>query len=137
MLILDTNIWISYALTPSGELGISVQQILEQNDYAFSRATFRELTEVLLRSKLDPYVKRKNRVSFLKIVAEAAQWFQVETAMTDCRDPKDNKFLSLAQQSHASHLITGDQDLLILDPYHNTRIITAQQWRQSVKTTTD
>lgn len=131
MLILDTNIWLSYALTPSGRLGASVQQILEQNDYAFSRATFRELSEVLLRSKFDPYVKRENRVRFLKSVAEAAQWFQVETEVTDCRDPKYNKFLSLAQQSHASHLISGDQDLHILDPYHNTRILTVQQWHWS------
>ena len=37
-------------------------------------------------------------------------------AITDCRDPKDNKFLELAVSANASCIITGDKDLLILNP---------------------
>jgi hypothetical protein len=32
-----------------------------------------------------------------------------------CRDPKDNFLLSLPQDRNATHLITGDKDLLILE----------------------
>ncbi|WP_419788833.1 putative toxin-antitoxin system toxin component, PIN family [Mucilaginibacter sp. X4EP1] len=36
--------------------------------------------------------------------------------MTTCRDPKDNKFLELAFAAEASCIVSGDQDLLILNP---------------------
>jgi putative PIN family toxin of toxin-antitoxin system len=34
-----------------------------------------------------------------------------------CRDPKDNKFLELAISGKATHIITGDKDLLELHPF--------------------
>ena len=40
-----------------------------------------------------------------------------------CRDPKDDKFLELALNGEASHLITGDTDLLILNPLQNIPVI--------------
>ena len=36
----------------------------------------------------------------------------------------DDKFLSLAAACEADFLITGDQDLLVLNPFQNTQIIT-------------
>ena len=43
--------------------------------------------------------------------------------MKACRDPKDDKFLSLAVMGRASFLLTGDKDLLELDPFHGVRIL--------------
>ncbi|WP_459868116.1 putative toxin-antitoxin system toxin component, PIN family [Endothiovibrio diazotrophicus] len=43
--------------------------------------------------------------------------------MTECRDPKDNKFLELAVAGGASALITGDQDLLALHPFRGIPIL--------------
>ena len=48
----------------------------------------------------------------------------VTSEVTECRDPKDNFLLALCQDGRADFLITGDQDLLVLDPFHRTRIIT-------------
>jgi putative PIN family toxin of toxin-antitoxin system len=45
-----------------------------------------------------------------------------------CRDPKDNKFLELAVEAGAACLITGDKDLLILNPFQNTPILTASEF---------
>jgi putative PIN family toxin of toxin-antitoxin system len=41
-----------------------------------------------------------------------------------CRDPKDDKFLSLAVSGGATHLVTGDKDLLALDLFEGVRILT-------------
>ncbi|MBI5220176.1 MAG: putative toxin-antitoxin system toxin component, PIN family [Bacteroidia bacterium] len=41
-----------------------------------------------------------------------------------CRDSSDDKFLSLAKAGNASAIITGDKDLLILNPFNNIPIIT-------------
>ncbi len=45
-------------------------------------------------------------------------------SVTDCRDPKDDKFLDLALAASAQYIITGDTDLLVLHPYHDIEIIT-------------
>lgn len=40
-----------------------------------------------------------------------------------CRDEKDNKFLELAINGNADFIITGDNDLLVLNPFENIAII--------------
>ena len=37
-----------------------------------------------------------------------AETVDVTEVITDCRDPKDNKFLELAVNGKASHIISGD-----------------------------
>jgi hypothetical protein len=44
-----------------------------------------------------------------------------------CRDPKDDKFLALAASGKADYIVTGDQDLLVLQLYMKTRIITVSE----------
>lgn len=45
-----------------------------------------------------------------------------------CRDPKDDKFLEAAVSGQATHLITGDADLLVLDPFQGIRILPPQEF---------
>lgn len=40
-----------------------------------------------------------------------------------CRDPRDDKFLSLAISGHAEILITGDADLLSMHPFRGITIL--------------
>jgi len=40
-----------------------------------------------------------------------------------CPDPRDDKFLALAVNGQAGAIITGDQDLLALDPFRGVRIL--------------
>ncbi len=41
-----------------------------------------------------------------------------------CRDEKDNKFLDLAVIGNANIIVTGDRDLLTLNPFQTVEIIT-------------
>ena len=50
---------------------------------------------------------------------------EVGILVTECRDPKDNKFLELAVSAKASCIITGDKDLLILNPFRGVEILNA------------
>ena len=45
-----------------------------------------------------------------------------------CRDPKDDKFLELAVSGNADYIITGDDDLLELNPFQNVKIITSREF---------
>jgi predicted nucleic acid-binding protein len=53
---------------------------------------------------------------------------QPSESIDECRDPKDNKYLELAISGHAESLITGDEDLLVLNPFRNIKIITALEF---------
>ncbi|MBU4198556.1 MAG: putative toxin-antitoxin system toxin component, PIN family [Kiritimatiellae bacterium] len=53
---------------------------------------------------------------------------QLTKAVADCRDPKDNMYLELANEARASCIITGDKDLLDLHPYRGIAILTPKQF---------
>ena len=48
--------------------------------------------------------------------------------INSCHDPRDNKFLEIALSGRATHLITGDADLLVLDPFQGIRILSPQEF---------
>ena len=102
MIIIDTNIWVSYMLAPKSPLGQKVRQLIREQAYAFSDHTFVELTDVLMRDKFDRFVSPQERAAVLKRVAQAAEWFRPTEKIDDCRDPKDNKFLELALAASAT-----------------------------------
>jgi uncharacterized protein len=43
--------------------------------------------------------------------------------LTACRDSKDDKFVELAVAGHATYIVTGDSDLLALDPFRGIQIL--------------
>jgi len=61
-------------------------------------------------------------------MTEIAKIIQVNGVVTLCRDPKDNFLLALAKEGHATHLITGDKDLLSIKSFGKTKIITMNQF---------
>ncbi len=40
-----------------------------------------------------------------------------------CRDAKDDKFLEVAVSGHGTHIVTGDSDLLALNPFQGIEIL--------------
>lgn len=45
-----------------------------------------------------------------------------------CRDPNDDMFLECADLAKADFLVAGDKDLLTLDTYKGTRIVTPSEY---------
>ena len=45
-----------------------------------------------------------------------------------CRDPEDNRILELAVNGDAGVIVTGDKDLLVLDPFRGVRIVTPAEF---------
>ena len=62
-----------------------------------------------------------------------AELVEVTNSITDCRDPKDNKFLELAVSDNATHIITGDSDLLTLHPFRGIVIVTPEDFVAAVQ----
>jgi uncharacterized protein len=123
MLVFDTNLLVSSALHARSQTAADVFALMEQHAFAFSRSTFTEFYNVLMREKFDAYVTREDREALVKQFAAKATWHEPSVSITACRDPKDNPFLELALECRAQVLVTGDDDLLILDPFRGTRIL--------------
>jgi putative PIN family toxin of toxin-antitoxin system len=96
---------------------------LHKGKILLSFATLAELGEVLTRKRFRRYVDEEDIRAFLAALTREAQWVDVDVQITACRDPKDNKFLELAASGRATHIITGDFDLLALNPFQGIEIL--------------
>jgi predicted nucleic acid-binding protein len=61
-------------------------------------------------------------------LAAAALWVEPSEQVEDCRDPKDNCYLALAWAAGASVIVSGDEDLLVLDPWRGVRVLRPAQF---------
>jgi putative PIN family toxin of toxin-antitoxin system len=52
--------------------------------------------------------------------------------ITACRDQHDDKFLELAVNGHADLIVSGDADLLALNPFREIPIVTPTAFVQAV-----
>jgi uncharacterized protein len=124
--VFDTNIFISALLSPESKPRQSLDLARRTGIILISFAALAELSEVLSRSKFRRYIDEEDIRRFLAALARESEWVDEDVQITACRDPKDDKFLSLAVSGHATHIITGDSDLLMLHPFQGIQILQPQ-----------
>jgi len=121
--VLDTNVLVSALLLPDSKPRQALDLVLRKGKILLSFAALAELYEVLSRKQFRRYVDEEDIRNFLAALTREAQWVDVVVPITACRDPKDNKFLELAVSGHATHIVTGDSDLLALNPFRGIPIL--------------
>ena len=132
--VIDTNVWISAALSRQGAPARLARHVLGAGLPVFSRATFAEIEARLWKPKFDRYLSIGLRRQILHDLNAAAHWVELPEDLTRqryCRDVDDDKFIQTALAAQAPWLVTGDQDLLdvpalsglrILSPAHALRL---------------
>ena len=128
--VIDTNVWISAALSGTGAPALVVQRILARGLPVFSQATFAELESRLWKPKFDRYLSMETRRQILHDANAAAHWVTIApelAAQTWSRDADDDKFIHTALAASAPWLVTGDQDLLIVTAPSAVYILTPAQ----------
>ena len=101
-----------------------------------SEAVFQEITEVLARPKFARFLTQDCRREILELLAAAALWVEPGEKVEDCRDAKDNRYLELALAARATVIVSGDKDLLILDPWRDVRVLRPAQFLLELETMT-
>ena len=124
---------VSALLFAHSKPGQALRHALKRGHVLVSSSTVGELAEVLQRAKFKRYVTAAEREEFLVAFVEPAILVEPAQGIRACRDAKDNKFLELAITGHDSYLITGDDDLLVLHPFHNLAIVTPAGFLQAVE----
>lgn len=126
--ICDTNILLSSLISETTPPAQTVDYIRKYGMFSFSQETLTEFEDVLKRPKFDKFLSKEKRSSFINQIFELSVFYEVNQKVDICRDPKDNKFLDVAIASYADYLITGDDDLLVLERIGNTSIITPRKF---------
>jgi uncharacterized protein len=91
-----------------------------------------ELSDVLGRKKFNRFVTSEERDDFLETFVERAILVEVIEKVQECRDPKDDKILELALNGQAEYIVSGDKDLLVLNPFRDVKIVTVEEFLRVV-----
>lgn len=108
---LDSNVWLSAALSPFGAPAQVVRYVLLSGTPVFSEATFNEFETMLWRPKFDRYISLEVRRALLRDIKGAAQWNTIPPALA----------------ANAPYLISGDRDLLAVESMADLQIVSTAE----------
>jgi uncharacterized protein len=126
--VIDTNVLVSAILLPRSVPRLAFDLARQNGRILISEATIFELETVLRRPKFARYIAEVNRLEFLAQLVEIAEIVDIHDSVVACRDPRDDKFLELAVNGNATTIISGDRDLLMMNPFRQTIVLTAQEF---------
>jgi putative PIN family toxin of toxin-antitoxin system len=130
--VIDTNIWISYLL--GGLLQRLDEKIFSKEiKIVVSDEMLKELSEVLSRPRFKNIFTPERIKELFSLLDSYAVVVSPSQKVSVCRDEKDNFLLEAAVEGKADYLITGDEDLLTLNPFHNTRIVRPKDFDEILK----
>jgi putative PIN family toxin of toxin-antitoxin system len=126
--VIDTGVIVSALLLPRSVPRQAFDAAVSRGRLLVSEETIAELDEVLRRPRFDKYVTEAQRLEFLAALVREVEVIEVVDSVTACRDPSDNKFLELAWSGKASHIVTGDSDLLVLHPFRGIDVVSPRSF---------
>ena len=122
--VLDTNVFISGLFSTSSKPALAVEQAITRDQALATTGTLKELLSNLLSPKFDPYIPRRKREELVLRLSPLVEIVEVVRVVRACRDPRDDKFLEAAINGRGDLIVTGDKDLLVLNPYAGVAIVT-------------
>jgi len=132
--VVDTSVIISACLSPKGKPQQVLKYIAENGIILFTHDSFDEALTRLKRPKFDKWLALSFREDFLLNTLSFSEWVSITGTLRACRDPNDDMFLETALIGKADAIITGDKDLLVLNPFEDIPILTAAGFLEQFNT---
>jgi putative PIN family toxin of toxin-antitoxin system len=126
--VFDTNAIVSAMLLPRSKPRIAFDRARHNGTLLVSDEVIEELNDVLRREEFEKYITETLRVEFLAALLRDAELVEITEHVRECRDPRDDKFLSLAVSGKADCIVSGDKDLLVLTPFRGIPIISPAEF---------
>ncbi len=127
--VVDTNCWISFLI--GRRLNRLVDLLSDERVLlVVCDELLAEIREVTQRPKFARYFPQKEVDSLIEFMRIIGEHFEPQQIVRLCRDEADDYLLSLAMESHAHFLVTGDQDLLVLGKVGSCRIVDVVTFEQ-------
>lgn len=130
--VFDTNILLSAVFNENSTPGKALKKARTMGTLLISDEIISEYLIVFSREKFGKWLSLKTRIDFIENIISNALPIQVLEKVVVCRDPKDDKYLSLAKTAQADCIVSGDQDLLILHPFENIPIFNAADFLNTI-----
>ncbi len=126
--VLDANVIIA-AAAARGVCEAVFELCLEQHELIICESLLREIDEKLRLKIKVPAPVVAEYLQLLRSNAETLTPSAVDPK--SCRDPDDLAILGLVSPGNVETIVTGDQDLLVLDSYKRAHTITPREfWEQ-------
>lgn len=124
--VVDTGILVSALIRPKGTIG-GVLHALRDGRFTtiYSTPMMLEVADVLSLAKIQEkyHIQPDDIEALINLVRLRGELVIPKQTITACRDPKDNKFLEAASAGEANVIVTGDDDLLVLNPFEGVDIL--------------
>ncbi len=120
--VVDTNVFVSAALKDKSSPALALHVVAQRGTLLKSTETERQLFEVLARPQLAALIDPA-AVAWMRTVMAAAEAVVIAERIAACRDATDDKFLELAVNGKADVIVSGDADLLALNPFRGIPIV--------------
>lgn len=121
--VFDANVIVSASLIEESTSADALYRAIDSGIILISENTLHEIRDVLSRKKFDRYVARSKRRQFLNVLVRDTELVEPDADIQECRDPDDDKYLELAVSGRADTIVSGDKDLLVLNPFENIPIM--------------
>ncbi len=131
--VIDTNIIVAGANDESSLAFKIVKEVIDGRLEAF--ATHQTMSEN--RQMLRKLVRDREYKTLLEDFFTNLQIVQIYQHLNVVADPEDNKLVESAVSSGADYLITNDKEVLDVDEYHGTKIVTPQEFWAKYKNDED
>lgn len=93
-----------------------------------SSAMLDELRASLRKRRHIKYASVQMRLRYADAFEAHTKMIAVTASIAACRDPKDDKALELAVTAAAPIIISGDNDLLTMNPFRGIEIMSPRQF---------
>ena len=121
-LVVDANCWVSSLLKPRFRVRLNIVFGAVYH-LMVSEELFRDLASAIRKPYLAKQISQADYESLVLQLRSDAELVDVHSTVEICRDPKDSFLLALAKDGNADYLITGDEDLLVLKKFGQTKIV--------------
>ena len=130
VLILDSNIWISYVITKQLQTLVAIIHN-HKLTVLTSEQLVTEIQEVLSRPKFKKYIKHSDIKEVITLHLKLCRFVSMEETTNQLSDAKDNFLLNLYNEGKATILVSGDKELLREAGELDYRVMTLREFELS------
>jgi putative PIN family toxin of toxin-antitoxin system len=130
--VFDTNVLVSALLFENSTPAQAFFAALKSGEVLLSAPLAEEISRIIYHPKFDRYLTDEQRADFITALVEATALVEIKDTITVCRDPKDNMILELAVSGKAEVIVTGDSDLLVLNPFEQISILSPKDFLETL-----
>lgn len=120
--VVDTNVFVSAALKDKSFPALALHVVAQRGTLLKSAVTERQLFEVIARPHFARLIDQA-AINWMRDLMGRAETVTITQRVTACRDATDDKFLELAVNGKADVVVSGDADLLVLNPFRGIPIV--------------